>query len=129
VGAATYPFQDVEWVVVRIDHLAGNDDVYMWLSPDPKSEPSLASAAATIKAGDATNGVFDHALIGAIRPFVGGQQNDATANNWRPTAVLALDEIRVGTAYADMSLTVPEPASIALVLLSVVGLAGLRRRS
>jgi hypothetical protein len=128
VGAATFPFQNLEWVVVRVDHLAGVDDIYMWLSPDPLSEPSTASADATILNTDAN--AFDYGNIGAIRAFVGNQAGTVNAANWRPAGAIQLDEIRLGTTYADMTSTsvVPEPASLALLVLGGLGALAYRRR-
>lgn len=123
-GAAPFPFQDTEWVVVRIDQVAGdnNDNIYLWLSPDPTSEPSTANADATILGTD-TNGMFDYGDVGAIRPFLGNESSG------RPFGVMQYDEIRLGTTYADMSarqVTVPEPASLLLLVLG--GLAASFRR-
>jgi hypothetical protein len=35
------------FVLVRIDHLAGNDNAYMWINPLLNAEPALASASVT----------------------------------------------------------------------------------
>jgi hypothetical protein len=128
VGAATFPYQNLEWVVVRIDHQVGVDNIYMWLSPDPLSEPSTASADATILSTD-TN-AFEYGSIGAIRAFVGNQGGTPNAENWRPAGAIQLDEIRLGTTYADMRSTtvVPEPAAFLLMLLGGLGALAIRRR-
>src|SRR5690606_24400984 len=122
-GAATYPWNELQWAVIRIDLQAGNDDIYMWLSPDPNVEPSTADADAMILSTD-TNAI-DYNDIGALRPFVGAVQGTVGADNWRPAGVLALDEIRIGTAFADMTATsvIPEPTSALLALLALAGLA------
>lgn len=127
-GAATFPWNDLQWAVIRIDHQAGNDDIYMWLSPDPDVEPSIVDADAVILSTDAN--AIDYSDIGALRPFVGAQQGDVGQANWRPAGVLALDEIRIGTAFADMTATavIPEPTSILLSLLGLMGVAASRPR-
>jgi hypothetical protein len=127
-GAATFPWDELQWAVIRIDNQAGNDNIYLWLSPDPSVEPSILDADATILAGDG-NGI-DYADLGALRPFVGATQGTAGAANWRPAGVLALDEIRVGTTYADMTATsvVPEPGTVILSLLAVICAGATRRR-
>ena len=129
VGATTFPWENLQWAVFRIDHLAGNDNVYLWLSPDPTVEPSIASANATILSTD-TNAI-DYSNIGALRPFVGAQQGTVGAANWRPAGELVLDELRVGTTYADMTRTsvIPEPSSLALVSLTALALLSGRRRA
>jgi hypothetical protein len=121
-GAATFPLDQTEWAVVRIDHHDGMDDLYVWLSPDPATEPSISEADASLLATDPNN-TDDLDLLGAVRAFTGAGRNDGTTA-YQPATVLLLDEIRIGTTYADMSSTtvVPEPAS--MLLTGVCGLAG-----
>jgi len=107
------PFSDLAWAVMRIDFIGGANNQYLWLNPDPNVEPSTGTANVTILNAAAVTG-FD-----AIRPFVGNAQSD------RPFGVLAIDEIRLGTTYADMS-AIPEPSSMALLLLG--GSLAFRRR-
>jgi MYXO-CTERM domain-containing protein len=117
--------------VLRIDHVGDAtvaDNAYLWLNPNPLVEPLIANADVTILSGDTNS--RDLSNIDFVRPFVGNAQNTALtggfpATNWRPFGVLAVDEIRLGTTYADMS-AVPEPA--ALGLLALGGLLRLRRR-
>jgi hypothetical protein len=125
-GAATFPLNETQWAVVRIDHHAGMDDIYLWLSPDPAVEPGIANADAAILAGD-TNNTDDLDLLGAVRAFTGAGRREGAAD-YEPATILFLDEIRIGTTYADMSSTtvVPEPTSF--VLLSIGGLAMRFRR-
>jgi hypothetical protein len=90
------------FVVIRIDHhgppnLDGegnNDDVYFFVNPDPKVEPPIGSANA-MRLGTETNS-FDYAGLDYVRPFIGNTDS-------RPFGVLLWDELRIGTAYADVS--------------------------
>lgn len=128
MGAATFPWNELQWAVIRIDHTAGNDDIYLWLSPDPSTEPNTADADAAVLNTD--DNAMEYGALGAIRPFIGNQSGTPGGADFRPFGVLALDEIRVGTAYADMTGTdvIPEPASLVLLVLSGLAAAGLRRR-
>jgi len=128
-GAATYPWNDLHWAVVRIDYagVGGNQDMYLWLDPDPAGQPAEGAAVAKILGTD-TN--YSTLLgIGAVRPFVGNAQGTAGGANYRPYGVLAFDEFRVGTTYSDMTSTtvVPEPASLALLLFGGVALVVRRK--
>lgn len=119
-GAAN-PFTDVEWAVMRIDHVGDHtvaDDFYLWLSPDPSVEPSLGSADVTILSGDAN--AVDTSGIDFTRPFIGNESSG------RPFGVLAMDELRIGTTYADMS-AVPEPSTLAAAALAGLSLLVRRR--
>jgi hypothetical protein len=86
------PFSQQAFIVVRVDHKAGNDDAYLFVNPTLNSEPSVSSAAAR-----STNG-FDFSF-NRIRPFAG---NYDTANS-RPFAELLLDEIRIGETFASVT--------------------------
>lgn len=124
------PFTDLQWAVMRIDHIGDHtvdDNVYLWLSPDPNVEPSIGSAAATIIGPNDSNAdpiSHDYSGIDFTRPFVGNSSSS------RPFGVLIMDELRIGTTYADMSSTqvVPEPASLGLILLAGLALPGRRRK-
>lgn len=125
-------WSNLHWAVLRIDHHGDHtvaDDAYLWLDPDPNSEPSLASAYVSILSGV---DVFakDYSNLDFIRPFLGGQQGTPGAANDRPPGELVLDEIRIGTTYADMNATqlIPEPGTALLSLLALVGAATLRSR-
>ncbi|MCA9260221.1 MAG: PEP-CTERM sorting domain-containing protein [Planctomycetales bacterium] len=116
------PFTDLQWAVMRIDHVGDSstgDDYYLWLSPDPTVEPDVGSAAVTILSGDANS--VDATGLDFLRPFIGNESSG------RPYGVLAMDELRVGTTFADMSAVVPEPTSLALLALGAFGVARRRR--
>jgi hypothetical protein len=126
--AVTYGGADAVWAVLRIDHkgaaltsdpgaAADKDDAYLFINPDPTTEPSLASANATVLQGDAN--AFDYSGLDFIRPFIGGAQTNI------PFAELWVDEIRIGTTYSAM--TAPEPTAFALLLLGGLALLGTGR--
>ena len=131
VGAATYPWNDLHWAVVRIDYngAGGNQDMRLWLDPDPTGAAPLdADAVATILGTD-TN--YRTLLgVGGLRPFVGNQSGTVGGANFQPAGVLVLDEIRVGTEFRDMNSTqvIPEPATFGLLALAGAALAIRRRR-
>lgn len=111
------------WAVLRIDHVgpAGDDtakdSAYLFINPDPTTEPAVSSANAKLLAGD--TGAFDYSGLDYVRPFIGN------ANSTASFGVLSVDELRIGTTYADMT-RVPEPST--LILLSLCGLASCFRR-
>ncbi|TWT85724.1 hypothetical protein Pla123a_05310 [Posidoniimonas polymericola] len=120
-GAPNAPYSELHWGVIRIDHIGDetvNDNAYLWIDPDPNVEPTLGTADAS--AIDAA----DYSGIDSLRPFIGD------TSSGRPAGQLLVDEIRIGTTYADMSGTrvVPEPAALCLAGLAVCGLVGRRRR-
>jgi subtilisin-like proprotein convertase family protein len=90
------PMNQQAFIVIRIDHAPGAatnlDNLYMWVNPALGSEPSTATASAS------SIGRFNFA-IDRVRPFAGG--NDAGNN--RPYAELALDELRVGSSFAEVA--------------------------
>jgi hypothetical protein len=90
------PYEQLSFVVVRVDHLDVNDNTYLFLNPDLDREPSTNNAAAV------TLGEFDH-LFNRVRPFAG---NTDTANS-RPYAQIALDEIRIGKTFASIAPFIP----------------------
>lgn len=126
-AGADNPFTDLEWAVMRIDHIGDatvDDNVYLWLSPDPTVEPDIATADATIIGpSDGDPAQNDYSGLDFIRPFVGN------TSSGRPFGVLIMDELRIGTTYADMSGTaaVPEPSTMVMLALAGLGLTAWRR--
>ena len=121
----TPKWSQLAWGVLRIDHAGDatvSDSAYLWLNPNPLVEPLIANADVTILSGD-TN-ARDLSDLDFIRPFVG---NNQTGTNARPFAVIVVDEIRLGTTYADMTF-VPEPASCLLLVLGGLALCVRRGR-
>jgi hypothetical protein len=111
VGAGL-TFDTLAWAVVRIDFHGDAtvaDDIYLWLNPDPGAEPSTGSAAAS------SIGAFDYSNVDILRPFIGD------SSSGRPAGQLLVDEIRLGTLYADMSV-VPEPSTVGLAALGGVAM-------
>lgn len=119
IQSSSLPFDQLSFVVVRIDFLAGNDNAYLFVNPNLDVAPDIAGAAAS------SIGTFDFSF-NRMRPFAGNPQ-DA---NGRPYAQLKLDEIRVGDNYDDVTpyTTVPEPSSLALGALGLLALWQLRHR-
>jgi len=75
-GTATFGFFDVDsdvpitvgqvyWIVVKIEFSGdGNDDdVYLWVDPDPGDEPSTASAIVSTTTSNADNGLRRVAIV------------------------------------------------------------------
>jgi hypothetical protein len=116
------------WGVLRIDHVGDHtvgDSAWLWMNPNPLGgEPLKANADVTILSGDANSRDFSN--VDFIRPFVGNVQGTAGNTNFRPFAVMRVDELRIGTTWADMR-TVPEPSTLMLVILAALGLLGHRR--
>jgi hypothetical protein len=129
--AVPYGGADPAWAVMRIDHrgaaldnetgqmAADLDDVYLWINPDPTVEPNIADANAMVLNGD--DNAYDYSGLDFVRPFIG---NTSGAGNF---GILAVDELRIGTTFADMT-AVPEPASVVMLLVAGLGLGVVRRR-
>lgn len=120
--ASTTPMADLSFVVVRIDHIGDStvaDNAYLFLNPTLGVEPTISLADASSVGG------FDFTVT-RVRPFAGGLD----APNSRPWAELAIDELRLGETFADVTpfTPVPEPSTWALILAGIAGLALMRRR-
>jgi len=117
------------WAVLKIEHVGDNtvaDNAYLFLDPDPNVEPTNDQAVASIVNGvDAA--ARDFSGLDFMRPFIGNTSGTVGNTNHRPYAVLAVDEIRLGTTYAAMS-AVPEPATALLLFVGSVAIF-LRRRA
>jgi hypothetical protein len=85
---STRPFEQLTFLVVRVDHKDGLDNTYLFINPDLSVEPNISAAAAT------TLEEFEHAF-NRVRPFAG----NLDTGNSRPFAEISLDEIRIGTTY------------------------------
>jgi autotransporter-associated beta strand protein len=86
------PYNQVNFAVVRIDHKAGNDYVWMWANPLLNVEPDTNSPSCQ------TLGEFDN-TFNRCRPFAGNNNNTVG----QPFAEMQMDELRIGDTYADVS--------------------------
>ncbi|TAL05798.1 MAG: DUF1565 domain-containing protein [Verrucomicrobia bacterium] len=84
------------FIVVRIDHVAGaaNDNAWLFVNPQLNVEPSTNSAGAV--SANAFDFSFDR-----LRVFAGGTNSSTTPP--QPYAELVVDEYRIGEAYADVT--------------------------
>jgi hypothetical protein len=106
----SHPFDQLALLVVRIDHLPGNDNAYLFVNPRLGIMPALDSAAA------ASIGEFDFSF-NRVRPFVRG-----TGSSGYPPAVLHVDEIRLGETFFDVTPFIPPPSSPVLHFTAENGL-------
>ncbi len=117
---SNYPLEDVTFVLIRIDtdnDPSTGDSAYVWFNwPDLLSEPSTSSAVLS------DIGEVDLTRINQIRIHCNGYSGVNT-NAW-----LWVDEIRVGTTFADVTPLVPEPSAAVLSVLGGLGLLVLRLR-
>jgi hypothetical protein len=118
---STVPHLSQAFLVVRIDHIGDTtvpDNAWLWVNPLLDSEPSTGAASAQFI------GALDFSYD-RIRIFAG----NTTGGN--PYAAIAYDEIRFGTGYGDVSPYIPgipEPGTIMLSVLAMVGMATVRSR-
>ncbi|MDQ6631345.1 MAG: hypothetical protein M3Y82_06260 [Verrucomicrobiota bacterium] len=98
---STISYSRTNLIVVRIDHIAGTnfDNAYLFVNPLLGSEPTLSQADTN------SLGAFDFSF-NRIRPFAGGDRSTSAGS---PYAELVLDEIRIGTTYADVAPFVSAP--------------------
>lgn len=87
---ASTSFSELSFAVLRIDHLPGNDNAWLFINPRLDMEPDISTVAAQ------TLGEFNF-TFNRVRPFAGNPQTG------RPYAELTLDELRIGETYADVA--------------------------
>ena len=87
---STSPMDVASFVVVRIDHLAGNDNAWMWVNPLLNAEPNINNAAVSYL------GLADYGFNG-FRGFAGNTASGGAYCDFE------MDEIRAGEQFADVA--------------------------
>jgi hypothetical protein len=109
------------YLVIRVDvdtSASAADNIYLWVDPILGSEPTIASAMASITGTNFWNdGEF------SVSRLRSGLINSGTAD----TKTLTFDELRLGTSFNDVS-PIPEPAEIAAIMGVLVAALGFLRR-
>ena len=120
-ASPTFTTSDTIFIVGAYDFgtLAANSDdsVRMWVNPNPADFAAGTAPAATITASTG----LDAITSGALQSFLLYER----ANTLFPNQA-AVDELRIGTSWADVT-PIPEPAAAALFALSLLPLVFWRR--
>lgn len=129
IGFASLP---PDFLLLRIDHAPGidprvagaADTAYLWINPpNLAKEPTLAKADLTFTPGSVDPANDRDYVFNVLRLF-GGSVAAAVGYG-----SVELDEIKIGTAFMDVTLApVPEPSTFALLGLGVAALVVWRRR-
>ncbi|MEK6247022.1 MAG: PEP-CTERM sorting domain-containing protein [Planctomycetales bacterium] len=113
--SSTSSVGNTTFLVALIDFSLGAETAWYWLDPLLSSDPTKSSS----EAGSGGTSVADFTFNQALLWF--SVKDDGY-----------IDELRIGTTYADVSPhtppPVPEPVSILLAASGLIGLAGARRR-
>ncbi|HEX2473999.1 MAG TPA: PEP-CTERM sorting domain-containing protein [Lacipirellulaceae bacterium] len=109
-------------ILGRIDwNPAGNENITIWV--DPTNVTTEAAAGAPYL----TTSNFELVSFDSIRLFSGNNAAAVDGMPAKPAVSADYDEIRIGDSWADVTTIVPEPATLLLTIVSLVGLRGLRR--
>ncbi len=121
------PATTLSLIVVRIDLNIGGgtlDSFKVYVNPTLGAEPAVADASSS-----AYNFLTSLSEINRVRMRAGGSSNSTSGLNLGASQ-LAVDEIRIGTTYADVTpFTVPEPTSSLLFGIGATYFALGRRRT
>jgi autotransporter-associated beta strand protein len=99
VRPSSITFTQVNFIVVRVEHVAGGlDNAYLFVNPPLNSEPDITAANTN------SLGLFDYSFT-RIRPFAGNTRTQG--GQPEPYAEILLDEIRLGETYADVTPHIP----------------------
>jgi hypothetical protein len=103
-----------------INSTSSTDDVSsLWINPDASTLGTGTAPAATVTAATGAD-----ITLSQVASFVLFDRSTA-----QPSGMI--DELRIGTSWADVTspLPVPEPTSLALIAAGLIGLLGVRRRA
>jgi hypothetical protein len=95
----TKPILEQAFLLVRIDHLGTTSDFdngYLWVNPLLDAEPNIATADAKYEPPTSRDFTYNR-----VRVFSGNNQTVSSVVN--PYAVFDIDEIRIGTTFADVT--------------------------
>lgn len=128
---------DIYFVVLKYTFnpsATNNDTVSMWINPIASTLGDNAGEATAGGAGgsyySAVNASVTTASLDAsqIQSFMLLGLGQASAANVNKSIDTTLDELRIGTTWADVTPAIPEPGTISLCIVGALGL-GLRRSS
>jgi len=120
----TFSSSDTVFVVAAYDinvlGTAGDDSVRMWINPTPADFGAGSAPTPTLQSASGA----DMITAGSIQSFL----LYGRPSNLFPNQML-VDELRIGSSWADVTPGVPEPSTAALLGLGIFGIGSVYRRT